>query len=304
MRFAAALLLGTALAGPAFAMQDTRAGRYDPHVRTVVYNDMNVVRVVASTFTSTQIVFATTETITHIAIGDREAWAPEPTGNLLFLKPVEVRQPTNMQVVTQRADGSARSYQFLLIARGVPSTSSDKVADLGGTVPETGDVTPFAIHFVYPEDARAAALAKQRAAEAGASERLAESRLAVDYFYGPRNWRYVAWGSQAIEPFEVSDNGRLTAMRFPGNSPIPTIYSLAPTAGKTRRCGDDGGKFEQIVSYTMRADVAVIPTTATDFCLRHGEEVLQVHNVGYALGPDPGTGTTSPEIVRSIRGVP
>lgn len=33
MRFVAALLLGTALAGPALAMQDTVAGRYDPRVR-------------------------------------------------------------------------------------------------------------------------------------------------------------------------------------------------------------------------------------------------------------------------------
>jgi hypothetical protein len=54
----------------------------------------------------------------------------------------------------------------------------------------------------------------------------------------------------------------------------------------------------------MRADVAVIPATATDFCLRHGEEVLQVHNIGYAIGSDPGTGTTSPEVVRSVRGAP
>src|SRR5206468_5145758 len=118
---------------------------------------------IASTFMSTQIVFATEETITHIAIGDREAWMPEPTGNLLFLKPVEARQPTNMQVVTQRKDGSARSYQFLLIARGgaTPGPGSDKVADLGGTVPaNAGEVVPFAIHFVYPEDARAEALAK------------------------------------------------------------------------------------------------------------------------------------------------
>jgi type IV secretory pathway VirB9-like protein len=138
---------------------------------------MNVVRVVASTFTSTQIVFATTETITHIAIGDREAWAPEPTGNLLFLKPVEVRQPTNMQVVTQRSDGSARSYQFLLIARGVPSSSADRVADLGGTIPEVGEVTPFAIHFVYPEDAR------RRRLPSGAQRRPGR----------PSVWPKVAW---------------------------------------------------------------------------------------------------------------
>jgi type IV secretion system protein VirB9 len=297
MRFAAVLLVGTALAAtPALAMQDTVSGRYDPHVRTVAYNAMNVVRIVGSTFMSTQIVFATTETITHIAIGDREAWMPEPTGNLLFLKPVEARQPTNMQVVTQRADGSSRSYQFLLIARGgpAPTPGSDKVADLGVTIPaNAGEVVPFAVHFVYPEDARAEAAAKRQAAEAGASERLAESRLSVDYFYGPRNWKYAAQGSAAIEPMEVSDNGRLTAMRFPGNSPLPTIYTLAPDGQET------------IIPYTMRADVAVISTTAKEFRLRSGQEVLRIFNRGYdPAGTNPQTGTTSPEVVRSVRGQP
>lgn len=294
MRFVAALLLGTALAGPALAMQDTVAGRYDPRVRTVAYNPMNVVRVVASTFMSTQIVFASTEAITHIAIGDREAWEPAPVGNLLFLKPVEARQPTNMQVVTQRPDGASRSYQFLLIARGGATPGADKVADLAGTVPAAvGEVVPFAVHFVYPEDARAEAAAKRRAAEAGASERLAESRLSVDYFYGPRNWRYAAQGSRAIEPAEVSDNGRLTAMRFPGNSPLPTIYTLAPDGQET------------IVPYSMRADVAVISATAREFRLRSGQEVLRIFNLGYdQTGVNYQTGTTSPEVVRSVRGAP
>ena len=289
--FALALLLGAALAGSAQAMQEPLASRFDPRVRTVAYNPMNPVRLVGSTFTSTQIIFATGETITHVAIGDSDAWLPQPTGNLLFIKPIEVRAPTNMQVVTSRPDGSVRSYQFELIARAAPTMSAAQVASLDSTVPDIAPATPFAIQFIYPEDAREAALAARRRQAASADERLAQSRLAVDYFYGPRNWRYAAQGSKAIEPMEVSDNGRLTAMRFPGNSTIPTIYAIAADGQET------------IIPYTMRGDVAVVSTTAREFRLRYGGEVLRIINKAYdPVGQNPGTGTTTPEVVRSVRG--
>ena len=284
------LLLGAAASQSAYAALDPISGRYDPHVRIVAYNPMNPVRIIGTTFISTQITFAVGETITHVAIGDSDAWLPQPANNLLFIKPVEVRAPTNMQVVTTRSDGTARSYQFELIARAMPLNGSSQVASLDGAVPLPTHVTPFAIQFVYPGDAREAAIAARQKALLGANEKLAESRLAVDYFYGPRNWRYSAQGSTSIEPTEVSDNGRLTTMRFPGNSTIPTIYAIGPDNQET------------IVPYTMKADVAVVSTTAREFRLRYGAEVLRIINNGFnSVGTNPQTGTTSPEIVRTIR---
>lgn len=292
-RLAAALLLTTALSFPALAAQDPRPGRWDARVRTVPYSAMNVVRVQARALTSTQITFAADETITSgaVAVGDAEAWQVAPMGNILFLKPVEVRQATNMQVVTQRKDGSFRSYQFELTARPATSIAPGQVASLDNTVPAPDVLTPFAIQFVYPEDERAAAIAKRNATAAFQGEKLAENRLAVDYFYGPRNWRYAAQGSKAIEPAEVSDNGRLTAMRFPGSAALPTIYTVAADGQET------------IVPYALHGDVAVVSTTAHEFRLRLGGEVVRVLNLSYnARGINPGTGTTSPEIVRSVRG--
>lgn len=288
---ALAFLVGAAVVSPAHAAQEPRAGRFDARVRTVPYNPMNPVRLVGSTFTSTQIIFAVGETVTHVAIGDSEAWLPQPTGNLLFIKPVEVRAPTNMQVVTARPDGTTRSYQFELIARAANAASSAQVASLDGTVPlATGPATPFAVQFVYPEDARQAAIARRHQAAATADERVAQARLDVDFYYGPRNWRYAAQGSQAIEPAEVSDNGRLTAMRFPGNSTVPTIYAVAPDGQET------------IVSHTMRGDLVIVSTTAPEFRLRYGGEILRVFNLAYdPIGQNPGTGTTTPEVVRSVR---
>ena len=290
-RLMLALLAGAAFAVPARAAQEPRAGRWDARMRTVPYNSMNPVRVVGTTMTSTQIIFAVGETITHIAIGDSEAWLPQPTANLLFIKPVEVRAATNMQVVTTKGDGTTRSYAFDLIARSALTATSNQVASLDGTVPAApSGATPFTIQFTYPEDARQEAADRRQRAAAGAAERKAEDRLAVDYFYGPRNWRYAAQGSHAIEPTEVSDNGRLTAMRFPGNATVPTIYTIAADGQET------------LVPYTMKADVAVVSTTAREFRLRYGGEIVRVINLAYdPIGPNPQTGTTTPEILRSVR---
>ena len=111
------LLVSGAFTRPALAVQDPYAGRYDPRVRTVVYNPMNVVRIVGGTLASTEVMFSPQEQITQVAIGDSDAWLASPAGNLLFLKPTESRAPTNAQVVTKRPDGSFRSYQFELVAR-------------------------------------------------------------------------------------------------------------------------------------------------------------------------------------------
>ena len=52
----------------------------------------------------------------------------------------------------------------------------------------------------------------------------------------------------------------------------------------------------------MRADVAVVSTTAPEFRLRYGDQVLRVFNCAYdRFGTNPGTGTTTPEVVRSVR---
>lgn len=271
------LLAGCALARPALAVQDPRAGRFDGRVRTVVYNPMNVVRVIGGTFASTEIMFSPTETITQVAVGDADGWLAAPAGNLLFLKPTEVRAPTNAQVVTRRPDGSFRSYQFELVAHA-------------GTADHPAEGAQFAVSFTYPDDARQAAADARRKEEAGADERIAQERLAIDLFSGPRNWRYAAQGAAAIQPVEVSDNGRLTAFRFPGNMTLPTIYTVGPDGQET------------IVPVTVRDDLALVSTTAREFRLRYGQDVLRVFNLAFdPVGQNPGTGTTNPDVVRNVR---
>lgn len=287
----AAMLVASVAATPrpGHAAQDPRPGRYDARVRTVVYNPMNPVRLSGTTFTSTQVIFAQGETITHVAIGDSEAWLPQPAGNLLFIKPVEVRAPTNMQVVTTRPGGTLRSYQFELVARAAPSGGMPTTASAGAAPAPTA---VFAIQFVYPEDDRLERVANQKRSAATADQRLAEDRLVTSRLTGPRNWHYAAQGAHATEPAEISDDGRLTAIRFADNTPLPAIYAVAPDGQET------------IVPYTMQGGTAVLATTAREFRLRAGGEVTRVLNLAYDPGQkaDPGTGTTSQDVVRPIQG--
>ncbi len=270
MAIAAALAAGTAC-----AEQAPRPGGFDPRVQVVAYNALNVVRIVGCPTNSTQITFGPGEEITQVAIGDAEAWLAQPAANMLFLKPTEVRAATNAQVITKRSDGTLRSYQLRLVAeRGE----------------DGGDAAMYAVHFRYPREERAARAARRAQVADRAREQDAQARLVTAWAEGPRNWRYVAQGSAAVEPVEVSDNGRQTAFRFPGSRRVPVISAVAP----------DGT--EAIVPATMAGDTAVVQTTARAFVLRDGQEVLRVVNRGFdPAGRDPGTGTGTPDVTRSVR---
>lgn len=266
----AAIIMVVLLNGPAKAEQAPRSAGFDAHVQHVVYNPLNVVRIAGSPTNSTQIIFSSKEEITQISIGDEAAWLPQPVGNLLFIKPIEIKAPTNMQVVTKRPNGSNRSYQFRLVAA------------------RRGAV--FSVSFNYPDDEEKARIDLAAYQASLAKERAVMTHLGDAWAEGPRNWRYVAQGSSAIEPTEVSDNGRQTAFRFPGNMRLPTIYTAAPDGTET------------IVPYTMVKDVAVVQAAASVFTLRDGNEVLRIFNHGFdPVGRNPGTGTGSPELSRKVR---
>jgi type IV secretion system protein VirB9 len=269
-----ALMAGAALALPAIAEENPQPGAHDARVRYVAYDPINVVKVVATDLHSTMIQFGADETVDVVAIGDQTAWAWNKVRNLLFIKPsVSPARPSNMQVITLRKDGSQRIYQF----------------DLSGQLANAA-LPVFGINFAYPGDLAAA---RKKAADekaAAAEADIAKQRLLADYYYGDRNWRYVARGSSAIQPAEVSDNGETTVFRFLGNASMPAIYQITP----------DGQ--EQIASVSTAGEIAVVHGISAAWRLRMGGEVCDIWNIGFdPIGQNPRTGTTSPDVVRILR---
>jgi type IV secretion system protein VirB9 len=263
-------VLALACGAPAAALQQPAAGQRDARVRTVAYDPANVVKINGVIRASTQIVFADNEEIAHVAIGDTIAWEVAPAGSILFLKPREKHPPTNLQVVTTRADGRKRSYQFEL------SIAESSLAE-----------GYFVVRFAYPGDEierRRLEVAARGPEREGA---MIEQAFDASRAYGARNWRFSVQGAIDLEPEAVFDDGKETSFRFAGNREVPAIYLIA----------SDGS--ETLASKDVRGELVVVHATAREFRLRKGGDVLCVYNEAFdPVGVNPGTNTMSPNVAR------
>lgn len=273
--FIATLLLTTS-ASTALALEIPRGASQDSRVRFVDYQPYNITRIIGSLRSSVQVEFAADEEIAHVALGNSVAWEVAPAGNILFLKPRENQPVTNLSAVTTRRDGSTRSYQMELTVRD-------------GAV-EAGQNTYFYVKYRYPADEverrRQAAAARAIAAQA----KEADNVLAIHETYGPRNWRYSAQGTQALEPQSVYDNGKVTTFAFVGNQEMPAIYIE----------NSDGS--ESLVPKSVDGNLVLVHAISRKFILRRGRDVLCVFNEAYdRAGINPNTSTTSPSVERVVR---
>ena len=257
------------LAGPALGQETS-----DARMREVVYAPGEVYRVAGAFRTATQIVFSPEETIRHAAIGDSVAWEVAAEGSVLFLKPRERHQTTNLLVVTDRA-GQVRHYAFELVARDPGARTS----------------IAYQIRFLYPDDDQARAVAGLDRAADLAEQSLVSLELQQGALQGPRNLAYSVQGDVQLQPSEVSDNGRFTVLRFPGNQALPALFEV----------GEDGG--ERLVPYDVRGEFVVIHGVPRSLRLRRGRSVLCLFNeTRDGWGRTVGTGTASPVVERAPAG--
>ncbi|MBY5410904.1 P-type conjugative transfer protein VirB9 [Rhizobium leguminosarum] len=269
-------VLVAGLSTTALALDIPRGASQDSRIRFVDYQPYNITKIVGTLRSSVQVEFAADEEIAHVALGNSVAWEVAPAGNILFLKPRENQPVTNISVVTTRRDGSTRSYQMELTVRD-------------GTV-EAGQNTYFYVKYRYPADEaerrRLDAAARAQAAQAGEADKV----LALHEAYGPRNWRYSAQGSAALEPQAVYDNGKVTTFAFADNQEMPAIYME----------NSDGS--ESLVPKSVENNLVMVHAISRKFILRRGGDVLCVFNEAYdRIGINPDTNTTSPSVERVVK---
>jgi type IV secretion system protein VirB9 len=274
--FLAVAIIAALTAFPVQALEIPTSAQQDNRVRFVSYQPYNITRIVGTIRSSVQVEFAPDEEIAHVALGNTVAWEVAPAGHILFLKPRENQPATNISVVTTRRDGSKRSYQMELVVRD-------------GSV-DAGQNTYFYVKYRYPADEaerrRLEDEAKKRAAEAGYADQV----LGIHEQYGPRNWRYSAQGSAAIEPQAVYDNGKVTTFAFSGNQEMPAIYI------------ENSDGTESLVPKTVQGDLVLVHAISRKFILRRGSDTLCIFNEAYSpVGVDPGTNTTSPSVERVVK---
>lgn len=256
----------------AIAAETPRPGATDPRVRTIDYDPVQVVRIEGVFRTATQILFGDDESILHVAVGDATAWDVAAEKNILFIKPKAGHGVTNLIVTTGRSTGQTRNYTFEL------STSGGR-RHAGGL---------YVLRFRYPADQKAIQLATLSAAEQTLVTKLQGLQLDRGAVEGKRNTAYAVQGAPALQPSEVSDNGRFTIMRFPAGQVIPAIYQVTP----------DGA--ESLVPFDVRGEFVVVHAIAGRFRLRRGKDVLCLYNQALdPYGVNLGTHTASPMVDRA-----
>jgi type IV secretion system protein VirB9 len=107
----------------------------DTRIKTYVYSENEVYRVVVHHGFQTNIEFADKEEIETLSVGDAYAWNITPLGKRLFIKPLEENIHTNLTVITNK-----RSYQFELLSTSPDDTTHAQLA--------------YLIRFYYPQDAK------------------------------------------------------------------------------------------------------------------------------------------------------
>ena len=303
----AALLCSTV---SAMALSVPQPGTADPHIKTQPYDPMNRTLMVLSVGRVSNIVFSPGEMVKRLVFGDDNG--PSTTLNkeerdqtaLINNLPLfgKVVGKTDLIVITNSPDGHEHTYQFLIDVHS---------AQLHGD--DDPDVT-YGLEFTYAAQEKAAAAVVQRVSwqekRDAAAKKLAEDRLNTDVFYGPQNWRYMAQGLyKDMVPTEVHDNGRLTALRFPGNMAIPSVFivsgpgtSRTPdvcTTGKASK--EDSEGIEQVPQTSTNDDMMLVQQTAPHMRLRSGPYVTELYNCAWdPIGTNSGTGTTSPEVIRRV----
>lgn len=332
---AASVALPLAWSAPAVADEAPVPAGADPRVRMVAYDPQQVVKLYAVPGATLTIQLAPGETVAGLPVSDQTlldppepaglgtgplamAGGPAPSeragagrgastdrnlftavrGNFVMLKPLRDLAPQPLFIIGRSTDPTTgrevmRAYTFELSTREGPLTAE-------------APNTYYLVRFTYPTEERAAAAAADEARRQAANtatetrrrelaERQARDRLqlagANGATPGVMNWNYDGQGDRELAPAEVWDDGQSTFLRFPGNRRVPAIFSVL-TDGR-----------EAAVNYSANTSgLITIHQTGPALRLRDGGLVLCILNRTHdAIGRNPGTGTTSPDVVRELR---
>ena len=224
---------------PAFATREARPIKVDHRVRTVMYQPDQVYKYTGHYRYQSSIEFAQGEEIQTISMGDSTAWMLNPSGNRLFLKPLEQDATTNMTLITNR-----RTYLFELHAR-----ETDDINDQGMV---------FIMRFLYPEDGNAKTVDHYL-------DSVPTPDLENDA--GKYNFNYTISGAEQVAPLRIFDDGEFTYFQFRDkNADLPAFFWV-----------DDFGN-EALINYRARGDYIVVERVSKRMTLRNGPAIVCVFN--------------------------
>lgn len=254
-------------------------GKFDPRVRVVDYNPLNVTKLSTFYGVSTHVQFERTETIVDIAAGDDQAWhlIKSHLNNSLYIKPKATKADTNLTVVTDK-----RTYNFVLVVQARPIKDSEAWADHN---------LIYSLTFRYPEDEAAKSTAN--AEKDTVKTRLNEFKTLPNEPKENQNYNYWVAGDEEISPTAARDDGRYIFLTFSNNRDMPAVYSV-----------DAAGNEALINTNVINSNTIVIQRLVNHLMLRKGGSVASVINKSFNMngGIDNSTGTVAPTVERVIKG--
>ena len=181
---------------PAEAVKSPRATSMDSRLRVMAYNPNDVYKYTGYYGYQGSIAFEADETIGTISMGDTKSWQIIPSGNRMFLKPIESNASTNMTVITNK-----RLYFFELHAAFAKGPNDPGMV--------------FSVKFLYPES-------NIKNIQMGSANRAPDLANPSKY-----NFNYTISGSNIIAPIKIFDDGRFTYFEFyDKNAPVPAIFEV------------------------------------------------------------------------------
>lgn len=223
---------------PSWAIIEPRPFATDHRIRTMVYSPDDVFVFTGHYGYQSSIIFGEGEEIETISVGDSLAWQMNPSGNRLFLKPMEQDATTNMTLITNK-----RTYMFELHAEEAADIRDERLT--------------FAMRFLYPDE---------------------NTGYVSDYHSGQElpniedephkyNFNYSMTGPEHIAPIRIFDDGEFTFFQFRNkNADIPAFFLVAA----------DGS--EEIINYRVQGPYIVVERVTAQFTLRHGSDYVCVYN--------------------------
>lgn len=250
----------------------------DARIKQVRYDKNDIYTLYTRIGYQTNIELGQGEEVETISVGDRSFWQIIPTGNRIFVRPMQDDVSTNMTVITNR-----RSYQFDLKSGG----AKDKrvVYVLRFNYPDevrrapTLAEDPFAVARMAASTPPVQAVPVQPVQTAPAPVQLSRApapvAVTVPVQTAPantRNYLYTFSGAESEAPHEVFDDGYSTYLRYlDASRPLPQVYAV------------EGGREEKL-PVAREGDYVVVQAVRPQLLLRGASNVYVYNEM---LSPAP-----------------
>ena len=229
----------------AHAIREPRATSVDSRIRVLVYSPDDVFKYVGYYGYQASIELGKGEEVVSISMGDTTSWQIVPSGNRIFIKPMEQDATTNMTLITNK-----RTYFFELYA--------EEAADI-----RDPDMV-FNVRFLYPDSDE----------EEGGLRKFTVDTQGPDMEHPEKyNFNYTISGHEDIAPIKIFDDGEFTYLQFRDkNAEIPAIFAV------------DGSLRESMVNYrlsTSMSNTIVVEQVFKKLSVRLDKKIACIFNEAY-----------------------